>query len=167
RTVTVAGLVTALRTINSKRGRMAIITLDDRTARLEAAIYSDVYEHYRDVLCQDKLLVVEGEVAADDYTGGHSMSVQKVYDMDQARAAFAKRLRITVSAERAGSGFPHALKDVLEPYREGRIPVFVDYQRPDATARLRLGEGWLVNPTDELLHRLSELAGELRVQVDY
>ncbi len=167
RTVTVAGLVTALRTINSKRGRMAIITLDDRTARLEAAIYSDVYQHYRDVLCQDKLLVVEGEVAADDYTGGHSMSVQKVYDMDQARAAFAKRLRITVSAERAGSGFPHALKDVLEPYREGRIPVFVDYQRPDATARLRLGEGWLVNPTDELLHRLSELAGESRVQVDY
>ena len=59
-----------LASLGFKRGdKMAIITLDDRTARLEARVYSDVYEHYRDVLGQDKLLVVEGEVSADEVAG--------------------------------------------------------------------------------------------------
>ncbi len=167
RTVTVAGLVTAMRTINSKRGRMAIITLDDRTARLEAAVYSDIYQHYRDLLVKDRLLVVEGEVAVDDYTGGQSMSVQKVYDMDQARAVFAKRVLITVAKASPSNGFAHALKLILEPYREGHTPVVIEYRSPEASARLRLGDGWRVRPTDELLNRLAELAGEARVQVEY
>jgi len=163
----VAGLLTALRTINSKRGRMAIITLDDRTARLEATVYSDVYQHYQDLLLKDRLLVVEGEVNVDDYTGGHSMSVQKVYDIDQARSLFAKRLLIRVRSDQASNGFASALRSVLEPYREGRTPVFIEYRGLDASAELCLGTGWRVNPTDELLHRLGELAGRERVDLQY
>jgi len=45
--------------------------------------------------------------------------------------------------------------------------VFIEYRGLDASAELCLGTGWRVNPTDELLHRLGELAGRERVDLQY
>lgn len=167
-TITVAGLVVAIRTMNTRRGdKMAFVTLDDRTGRLELAVFSDTYHHYRDLIAKDRLVVVEGEVSIDDYTGGVKMSAQKIYDIDHAREAFAKRLVLSVDEKKAGNGFIKELAEVLSPYREGHCPVLVDYQRPDATAQIQLGRDWRVRPTDELIRRLDELAGREHVRVEY
>jgi DNA polymerase-3 subunit alpha len=167
-TLTVAGLVVALRTMNTKRGdRIAFVTLDDRTGRLEVAVFSEAYQHYRDLLAKDRLIVVEGEVSVDDYSGGIKMSARKIYDIDHAREAFAKRLVLSVEQNRTGNGFIGELARVLTPYREGHCPVQVDYQHPKARARIQLGSEWRVRPTDELLRRLGELAGKGRVRVEY
>jgi len=45
--------------------------------------------------------------------------------------------------------------------------VVIDYLRPDARVELPLGQDWRVHPTDELLHRLRELAGEQDVEIVY
>lgn len=166
--ITVAGLVVGIRTMNTRRGdKMAIVTLDDRTGRLELAVFSEAYHHYRDMLAKDRLIVVEGEVSVDDYTGGMKMSARKIYDIDHAREAFAKRLVLKVDQSKAANGFIKALVGVLTPFREGYCPVWVDYQRPDASAQIQLGQEWRVRPTDELIRRLDELAGADRVHVEY
>ena len=91
-TILVAGLVVAMRTMNTRRGgKMAFVTLDDRSGRLELAVFSETYDHYRDLLVKDRLVVVEGEVSVDDYSGGIKMSTRKIFDIDHAREAFAKR----------------------------------------------------------------------------
>ena len=47
----VAGLVIAIRTMNSRRGeRIAFMTLDDRSGRIEIAVFSEAYQKYRDLL---------------------------------------------------------------------------------------------------------------------
>jgi DNA polymerase III subunit alpha len=167
-TVVVAGLIIAMRTMNTKRGdRMAFITIDDRSGRIELAVFSDTYQRYQDLLTKDKLIVVEGEVSVDDYSGGYRMSARAVYDIDQAREHFAKRLRVGIAANKAGNGFIPALQSILQPFREGGCPVVIDYQRPDARVELPLGRDWRVRPTDELLHRLRELAGEQDVEIVY
>ncbi|MCI0507758.1 MAG: DNA polymerase III subunit alpha, partial [Gammaproteobacteria bacterium] len=96
-TMTVAGLIVAMRTMNTKRGdKMAFITLDDRTGRVELAVFAEPFQQFRDLLAKDRLVVVEGEVSIDDYTGGVKMSAQKIYDISRAREAFASRLLVTV-----------------------------------------------------------------------
>jgi DNA polymerase-3 subunit alpha len=45
--------------------------------------------------------------------------------------------------------------------------VCIDYLGSEAQARVALGEEWAVHPTDELLHRLRDLAGQDCVQVEY
>jgi DNA polymerase-3 subunit alpha len=167
-TITVAGLVVAIRTMNTRRGdKMAFVTLDDRTGRVELAVFSEPYLHYRDLLAKDRLVVVEGEVSVDEYTGGVKMSARKIYDIDHAREAFAKRLVLKVDEKRAANGFVKELARVLSPYREGHCPVLVNYQRADATAQIQLGREWRVRPTDELIRRLDELAGKDQVRVEY
>jgi len=166
--VVVAGLIIAMRTMNTKRGdRMAFITIDDRSGRIELAVFSDNYQRYQDLLIKDKLIVVEGEVSVDDYSGGYRMSARAIFDIDQAREHYAKRLRVRVRAELAGNGFIPALQNILNPFREGGCPVVIDYQRADARVDLPLGQDWRVHPTDELLHRLRELAGEQDVEIVY
>ena len=50
-TVTVGGLVVAVRTMQSQRGgRNCFVTLDDRSGRLEAAVFSEKYPEYRDLV---------------------------------------------------------------------------------------------------------------------
>ncbi|MAT65811.1 MAG: DNA polymerase III subunit alpha, partial [Gammaproteobacteria bacterium] len=168
RTVTLAGLVIALRVRNTRRGRMAFATLDDRSARIEVRVFSDTFEAHRNLLAKDRVLVIKGSLALDDYSGGYQLTADEIYDISQARAAFARRLVIDIDAARAGNGFMQHLAETLQPYREGRCPVWLNYHNDRARAQIMLGNEWRVQPADELLHRLDELAGgEGRVQVEY
>jgi len=50
-TIVVAGLVVALRVMNTKRGnRMAFIRLNDKSASMEVAVFSDTYNANRELL---------------------------------------------------------------------------------------------------------------------
>lgn len=167
-TIVVAGLVVAQRTMQTRRGdRMAFVTLDDRTGRLELAVFSDLYSLSRELLAKDTLLVVEGQVSVDEYTGGFKMSAEKLYNIDQARAAFSKRLVIEMDAEQAGNGFVEALKEILSPAAQGTCPVYLHYHGHQAEAEIALGEEWKISPTNMLLERLSCLAGERNVHLVY
>ncbi|MDH5777876.1 MAG: DNA polymerase III subunit alpha, partial [Gammaproteobacteria bacterium] len=167
-TVIVAGLIIAMRTMNTRRGdKMAFITIDDRSARIELAIFSEPFERFRDLLAKDKLIVVEGEVSMDEYSGGYKMSARHIYDINQAREHFARGLQVCVDEKKAANGFISDLQQTLSPYKEGFCPVIIDYHRADARAPLTLGPEWKVHPTDELLHRLRDLAGEEQVEVIY
>ncbi|MDY6978258.1 MAG: DNA polymerase III subunit alpha [Pseudomonadota bacterium] len=167
-TVVVAGLIIAMRTMNTRRGdRMAFITIDDRSARIELAVFSEPFQRYRDLLSKDKLIVVEGEVSIDEYSGGYKMSARSIYDINQAREHFARKLLISVDHHKAGNGFVNELQHTLSPFREGFCPVIIDYHRDDARAQIALGETWRVHPTDELLHRLRDSLGDEHVKVIY
>jgi DNA polymerase-3 subunit alpha len=167
----VAGLVMALRTMNNRRGeRIAFITLDDRSARIEIALFSEIYQRYRDLVSKDKLLVIEGVVSVDEYSGGYKMSAEYVYDINQARETYAKKLIIGVEAAHAGNGFVAELAQVLTPFRNGVCPIWIDYLSKEgrgANVPVLLGPEWRVHPTDELLSRLKQLAGDLKVKVVY
>jgi len=167
RTVVVAGLVMALRVRNTRRGRMAFLTLDDRSGRIEMRVFSDVFQHYQSLLAKDRVLVIDGTLGFDDFSGRNQLTANCIYDISQARAAYARRLVIGIESNRAGQGFLRNLASILEPYREGSCPVWVDYRNDDAEAQVALGEEWRVNPADELLHRLHELAGADQVTVEY
>ncbi len=167
-TIVVAGLVVALRTMQTRRGdRMAFVTLDDRTGRLELAVFSDQYLESRHLLVKDSLLVVEGQVSVDEYTGGFKMSAEKLYNMEQARAAFSTRLVIEVNADFAGNGFVDELQEILKPAAQGKCPVYVHYRGLQAQAEIALGEEWKISPTNVVLERLSRLAGESNVRLVY
>ncbi len=163
----VAGLVVSMRTLNSRAGRMAVITLDDRTARMDAVIYSDLFSAHRELLVRDKLLVLEGEVGVDDFAGGCSMTVRKLSDLDTARETFARTVVIRLGEDRVGNGVLDEIRDVINVYRHGRTRLCIDYLRSDASVRLPLGDDWRVHPTQELLKRLRDLVGSERVEVEY
>jgi len=166
--VVIAGLLIAMRFMKTKKGdTMAILTLDDRTARIEMAIFSNVLGKYRDILATDKIIIATGEVSLDEYSGRLRMQVSELYDMDTARDHFAKRLIIRVSPQKAEQGFVQHLAKTLTPYKTGGCPIFIRYATGGATAGLKLGEEWKIRPTDDLLEQITQITGKESVELEY
>jgi len=167
KTVRVAGWVIDLRTTTNQRGRMAFITLDDSTARLDVKVYSDLYPTVQELLIKDTLLMVEGEVRFDEYSGGYSMTAKEIFTLYAARETFANRLELTVSAQEASEAFAKKLVDTLSPHRQERCKVLIHYQRSDTQVDLLLGNNWRVNPSASLLQDLKNVLGEDKIKVIY
>jgi DNA polymerase-3 subunit alpha len=168
RKVIVAGLVVATRMMRTRRGdRMMFLTLDDRSGRLELAVFPEDYARYRELLVKDNLLVVSGAVSVDEYTGGFKMSAEDIYNISQARTALATKLFVDIDAELAQNGFVEELTKILEPAGRGRCLVYLNYQNEAAQAEIALGEEWKIDPSDHVLDSLSQMAGADSVHVIY
>ncbi|MDH5547699.1 MAG: DNA polymerase III subunit alpha [Gammaproteobacteria bacterium] len=166
--VTIAGLAVALRTMKTKRGdTMAFLTLDDKSARMEIAMFSDLYEQFRHLMTKDAVLVVSGEVSVDHYSGGIKMSAKEIMDIDQARGQYSKRLRIKLNYANNNSEFFRQLSEALSPFKEGKCPVSINLPIMGARGTYHFGQAWKITPTDELMKRLKKIAGEEAVELEY
>ncbi|HGS5114634.1 TPA: DNA polymerase III subunit alpha [Vibrio cholerae] len=166
--LTVAGLVIAARVMTTKRGtRIGLMTLDDRSGRMEVMLYSEALDRYAEWLEKDKILVVSGQVSFDDFNGGLKMSAREVMDLGSAREKFARGLSISIVQSQIDQQFFERFSHILEPHRAGTVPVNVYYQRPDARARLTLGTEWRVTPSDTLLDELKQLLGHDQVELEF
>jgi DNA polymerase-3 subunit alpha len=160
--MTLAGLIVAIR---KRPGKGAFVAIDDSTARLEVAIFEGLFERISNRLVSDEIIVVKGRVEVDNFRGGFRMVADEVMDVDEARARFAQRLEIEL--EEAGTEFDQDLAAALHPYRSGQTPIIVRYQNQSAQALLKLGQGWQVAPTSDLLAAIDGLAGIRRVRLRY
>jgi DNA polymerase-3 subunit alpha len=152
----------------TKKGtRMALLTLDDRSGRLEAMLFSEAFERFQAFLEKDRILVVEGEVSFDDFSGGLRMTVRDLMDISEAREKYAKSLLLKVKqAQLVGAG-KNRLQQILQQHWQGVCPVNLHYVRDEAEAKLSLGTQWRVTPSDQLLYELRELLGEDQVELEF
>lgn len=166
----VGGLVVGLRVMKTKRGdTMAIVTLDDRTGRIEIAVFSDAFNRYRDILVKDALLIIEGQVSVDEYSGGLKMRADKIATLEQSRQAKIKSIVLSWQSDQLNDDAVSVLKSLLHDYQdtqEGCL-VNVHFSDPAAKARITLGSEWRVKPTEDLLIRLKDSFGSKRIALEY
>ena len=169
-----AGLVYSIRTMRSRRGDMAFVVIDDRSGRIEASLFSDVYERLKDKVVKDAIMVFEGEVQDDEYSGTQKLRVENAFTMAEARRKYARGLQINLRGDGRVENLPTRLKSCLEPHRQRDAGCAVallcevdDQDLQSAAGRVVLGASWRVNPSDELLSRLKHEFGTDRVALDY
>ena len=162
-----AGIVNNVRILQTRRGKMAVVTLDDGSAQIEVMVFNDVYERNRTWINVDELLVVQGRAGMDDYSGNMRVSADEVFDLASARSTFARRLEIVVSSDHRVSVM--RLKELLSHplCRDGKCPVVISFRNPSGSAQLRLGEEWGVTLHGDLLDGLHNLLGAKNVHIDY
>ena len=160
-----AGLVVDMRVMKNKRGdNMCFVTLDDRTGRVEVALFADIYDKVREVVAKDRVLVVEAIIAHDDYSGGLKATGRNVMEISQARLNFARAIRISVDAQQHDDTLCQDLQKLLQPMENG-CPVVLDFYNSVARCDIQLGDRWRVNPTDEQLQELRYAYGEQAVEL--
>jgi DNA polymerase-3 subunit alpha len=163
--VLLAGMVGEVRIQQTRRGRMAIIKLEDGSAQLEVTAFNELYEAGRTWIREGELLVVKGKANFDEYSGGMRVTAEEVFDFASARAAFAKRLDIVCSINSPVSA--SKLAEILKPWCGGKCPVVIHYTNLIAGAPLRLSGAWQVTLPDMLLGDLRQLSGVENVRVVY
>ncbi|HSD41713.1 MAG TPA: DNA polymerase III subunit alpha [Burkholderiales bacterium] len=165
----IAGMVLSARTAMTRRGKMLIVLLDDGAAQLEVSVYNEVWEANRDLVKEDRPLVVQGKVSKDEFTGGFRVIADRLYDLAAARAKFARGLRLSLNGEASAASTAAAkkLRELLAPYRNGPCPVSVRYSSGTAIADVRLGDDWRVTPDDGLIASLSDWLKPENVEIVY
>ncbi|AGA91033.1 DNA-directed DNA polymerase III PolC [Thioflavicoccus mobilis 8321] len=169
---TVVGLVVGVRQAKTQRGRLGTVTLDDRTGRIEATCFAELYERVRDRLVPDAILAVTGTMSFDEYRDSWSLRADEVQTLEEARLTLADHLELTLdlsdpAAHRRGEATLAELREALTTFRDEGLPVCLDYRCPGARGRLLLGRDWRVSPSEALLKRLRQVLGPEHVQVSY
>ena len=167
-----AGIVSDLRIVNGQRGRIVLFKLDDKTEVIDARASEEFFTAHRDWLKEDELVIVQGKVQPDRFSGGLLVSVQQMWDLTAARCRFGKFLEVDVN----GSVPPIA--EVLRDFPSRSIAtehgeltqgltVRLRLHRDEVSAALDLGSEVRFYPTDAAIARWSTAAREGRAQVVY
>ncbi len=169
---TVAGIVSELRYVSGARGRVAIFKLDDGSEAIEAVASEELLETARELLKEDELLVAQGRVQTDRFSGGGlRLNLNAVWDLAGARARFGRYLKVDVgSVPPVGElirTWPARRVRTDEGDLEQGLSVRLRLQRSQATAELELGDAARFWPSDEALARWRSVAQEGQALVVY
>lgn len=165
--VTVAGLVVGLKPIKTKKGaRMASITLDDQTGRIDVLAFPEIYEASRELLKMDEILLIQGGVSLDEFSGNYRLAAKRILSLTEMRETHLKSLRILLKAEQASKEKMQSLAECLKAF-PGKCRVELAYDRDQAFARLPLGAAFSVKPEDALLEALRALFSSEAVSLIY
>src|SRR5690606_215491 len=135
----------------------------------EVAIFNELYEQHRLRLREDQLIIIQGKVSHDEYSGGLRITAESLFDLQLARESRANSLRITLN----GKVDTQRLRQLLNPYRADPenglpgVPVEVQLEREGYRCLVRLGEDWRVRMSDAMLDQLSEWVRSESLEITY
>ncbi|HET8895263.1 MAG TPA: DNA polymerase III subunit alpha [Gaiellaceae bacterium] len=156
--VTVGGIVAQLKQLTTKKGEpMVFATLEDVTGSCEVVAFNSVYQHARDVLLQDRILIVKGRV--DHKQQGETKLVALEIAAFEATPE-RKEVRLKVDARVARAGILRELAVVLKDF-PGEAPVLVDLVMSNGPKLMELGPR--VKPVPDFFAEVKALLGEAAV----
>jgi DNA polymerase-3 subunit alpha len=158
-----AGIAGEMRVVNGQRGRVMIFKLDDRSEVIEAVANEELIDAHRELLKEDELLIVQGRIKLDRFSGGLRLDVAQVWDLAAARARFGRYLAVAVN------GIPVPVRELLRQWPARKLHtdqgdldqglgVRLQLQRAEASADLDLGDEARFWPCDEALARWRSVA---------
>jgi DNA polymerase-3 subunit alpha len=150
--MTLAALVTSL---NRRTPRGHSIAVEDHTGRVDTFLSNENYATYADLMVKDTVVVIEGNVVADDFTGSFRISANHIMSLSDAKARFARGVNISVVGP--DKDLCATLAATFSPYQSGSAPVYLHYRNQRARVSFELGEDWTVKPCVELIAALNEL----------
>ncbi len=166
----IAGIISAIRIRMTSRGKIAIVTLDDGKARIDVVVGNAILNEAQSLVKEDQLLIVEGKVTHDDFSGGNRVSAIKVYDLMSIQSSKAALLTITMN----GKADAEKLKSLLKPYSTEnfdtslkKCKVKVEYQNSKGKVELLLGSEWDVSLHEDLIAGLSKSFNDENVKILY
>ncbi len=158
-----AGIVVGVRTQMTRSGKMLFVQIDDGTAMVEVKIFNELFEAERAKIVTDEVLIVEGKVASDEFTGGIRVTAEKLMTIGEARARFARHLLLRLN----GGSDAHKLKSLLAPFAPGQAQVRVNYRNEKAECEIVLGDAVRVRLDDTLLDALNGWLQSENVEIVY
>ncbi|HEX5353354.1 MAG TPA: DNA polymerase III subunit alpha [Rhodanobacteraceae bacterium] len=156
----VAGMIAKMR----KRGDAgAAVRIEDWSGAIEVNFFREAMQNYGALLQADAILVIEGGLAVDDFSGELALRARHAWTLDQACEAGARVLRVGVNG--VDVEFVATFKRALAGHCGGSTPLLLTgYRNASGSADLKLGDDWRVRVNTGLLRSLAQVPGVKSVQ---
>jgi DNA polymerase-3 subunit alpha len=158
-TVVIAGMVSAMR----KRGEsQAFVQLEDGRGRIECAFFAEAWTEFAPLLVRDRILLVEGGLREDEFSGGFALRARRCWDYAQVCERHARGLSVRLDLREPGTldRFSRLIGD-----RAGPTPVLLEAITQTAVGQLRINGGQGLRVDASLPAQLRDLPGVRAVRL--
>src|SRR3546814_13898638 len=116
-----------------KLGRSQVFpALANGRGRIEGAFFAEADFEFAQLLTRDCILIVEGGLREDEFSGGFSLRARRGWDFHQVCPQSAKRLNLRLDLRVAG--VLDRIEALLAQHRPGATPLRYDLLLPDGAA---------------------------------
>ena len=134
-TAIVAGQLVGMR---KKGDSQAFVQLEDGKGRIECAFFSETWLEYAPLLTRDRILVVEGGLREDEFSGGFALRARRCWEYSRICAQFVQRVSVRIDVRDRTA--LDELEKTLAAYR-GETPLMMEVITPQAVGRLSINGG--------------------------
>ena len=129
--VRIGGLVQSTKTIKTKKGDlMAFVTIEDMHGAVEAIVFSRVFNDVRDLLVEDKPLLIQGQVQKDEQSV--KILADTVIPINKAEEIWTASVHLNLEISRTDREKLTDLHVILKRH-PGGCPAFLHLRSPDNT----------------------------------
>jgi DNA polymerase-3 subunit alpha len=129
--VRIGGLIKSTKTINTKKGDlMAFVTIEDMHGAVEVIVFSRVFANTRDLLAEDRPVLVQGQVQKDEQAV--KILADEVIPLEKAEETWAASIHFRLEISRTDRETLSKLHAILERH-PGSCPGFLHLRSPDKT----------------------------------
>ncbi|MEN3342629.1 MAG: polymerase subunit alpha [Actinomycetota bacterium] len=158
--VVVGGIVAGLKQLTTKKGEpMVFAALEDVTGSCEVVAFNSVYAQARELLVEERVVVVKGRV--DHKQAGETKLVALEVVGFEATPE-RREVRLKVDARIAPAGVVRELAALVKDF-PGEAPVYLDLLTSMGPRLLELGPGYRVQPVPDFFAEAKSLLGEAAV----
>jgi len=155
----VAGLVMAVR----RRGEtQAFVQLEDGRGRVEVAFFNESFGEFAALLTRDRILLIDGALREDDFSGGYSLRAKRCWDFNTVCAEQARSVSLEIDTRIPGS--LKALEALLGQHRPGNTALRLNVVTACGMGRIDINGRFGVRVEPILLGELRALAGVTAVK---
>ena len=158
--VAVGGLIAQQR----RRGeQMAFVQLEDASGRIEVSFFREVLSEFAPLLTKDRILIVEGGLSLDEFSGNLVIRARRAWGLDEACERFARQVRVKLNG--ISADFARQLSAQIKPFTPGPAGLRLCYRNAEAQTELELGDAWRVRASTALVDALRLLPGVKMVEL--
>jgi len=113
-TVRVGGIVSAIKEITSKNGRMAFVSLEDINGVIEVTVFSRLFSQVETLVCEGRVVFVEGEVQKRETEA--KILAGNVIPIEKAEETWTADVHLTLDVDRANRKILERLYELLSSH---------------------------------------------------
>ena len=148
-----------------------MMTLDDGTARIEVSANHERFQRFKDIIQNEKVVVIEGEIYEREGFDRPMGRLTKAFTLNEIRQKRANHIALKLAPEVMTKTLSLDLQNILKPFCHvdlcQHIPIHLCLDSTYATTELHLGQQWKVAPLDDLLAKLRDYFGKESIHIEY
>ncbi|MDR1075653.1 MAG: DNA polymerase III subunit alpha [Xanthomonadaceae bacterium] len=156
----VAGQITAIR---RKGDSQMFVQLEDGRGRIECSVFSEAFAEFGSHLTRDRIVVIQGGLREDEFSGGFSLRLRQCWDYELLCAEYAQRLSLRLDLREPGTW--DRVDALLARHRPGKTPLRLHLLRPGASGMLDMNGTQSIRANPALLDALRAQPGVRAVKL--
>ncbi len=159
------GIIVALKVTPTKRDKknMAFFTLEDFSGSIEAVLFADLYEEYKNIVKEDKMVFLKGKISKRE-EDNPKIIVEEMHPISKARQIYAKKVLVNLTSSGLDRNTLESLESIFEKHK-GNCTLFFNVRTSLDEELIMKSKKYKLDPGDRSITAIRKILGKDNVRI--